>query len=75
MKKADLTIIVQEDKENGLFIGQIEEFPAAISQGKTMDELKENLKDALKLLLETQKEDLNKDYLQKNVIRRKLQFS
>ena len=75
MKKADLTIIVQEDKENGWFVGQIEEFPAAISQGNTLDELKENLKDALRLLLETQKEDLNKDYLLKKVIRRKLQFS
>ncbi len=75
MKKADLTIIVQEDKESGWLVGQIEEFPAAISQGKTLDELKENLKDALKLLLETQKEDLNKDYLLKKVVRRKLQYS
>ena len=49
MKIADLTIIVQEDKESGWFV---EEFPAAISQGKTLDELKGNLNDALKLLQE-----------------------
>ncbi len=53
MNKADLTIIVQEDKENGWFVGQIEEFPAAISQGKTLDELNENLKDAFDLLMST----------------------
>ncbi|MEI6694778.1 MAG: type II toxin-antitoxin system HicB family antitoxin [Bacteroidota bacterium] len=75
MKNAELTIIVQKDLESGWFVGQIEEFPAAISQGKTIDELEENLKAALKLLLEVQKEDLRKDYASKKITKRKLQFA
>ncbi len=34
-------------------MGQVEEIPAAISEGKTISEVKDNLLDALKLLMET----------------------
>ena len=51
-----LTTII-EKSEDGWYVGQIEEFPAAISQGKTINELKVNLADAFKLLLETKKEN------------------
>lgn len=51
----NLTAII-EKSEDGWYVGQIEEFPAAISQGKTIDELKANLIDAFMLLLETNKE-------------------
>jgi predicted RNase H-like HicB family nuclease len=75
MKTADLTILIQKDTESGMYVGQIEEFPAAISQGKTIDELKINLIDALKLLLDVQKEQLHKDYGQIKILKRKLQFA
>jgi len=39
-----------ENGENGWLVGQVNELPAAISQGKTMEELTENLIDALRLL-------------------------
>ena len=45
-----------EQGENGWLVGQIEEVPAAMSQGKTIKELKENLLDALRLILDTNKE-------------------
>ena len=67
MKHAELTIIVQKDKKEGWFVGQIEEFPAAISQEKTIEELKLNLIDALKLLLDSQKEILTKEYSRKKM--------
>ena len=54
IKTADLTTLIQKDPESGMYLGQIEEFPAAISQGKTIDELKINLINALKLLLDVQ---------------------
>jgi len=41
-----------ETGENGWLVGQLEEMPEVISQGKTMKELKENLIDALHLFLE-----------------------
>lgn len=40
-----------EQGENGWLVGQVKEVPAALSQGKTIDELKVNLLDALRLLL------------------------
>ncbi len=74
MKRMELTILVEKG-ENGYLVGQIQEYPAAISQGKTLDELKENLKDALKLLLDMQKEDLNKGYAKRKVVKRRLMFT
>jgi len=47
---------VIEQGENGWFVGQIKEVPAAISQGKTIEELKENLLDALRLILDKNNE-------------------
>lgn len=41
-----------ERGENSWLIGQVKEFPAAIAQGKTIEELKANLSDALILILE-----------------------
>ena len=75
MKTAELTILIQKDTESGMYVGQIEEFPAAISQGKTIDELKTNLIDALKILLDVQKEQLYKGYGKIKILRRKLQFT
>jgi len=72
LKNAELSIIIQKDSESGWYVGQIEEFPAAISQGRTIDELKENLTDALKLLLESQKDQLIDSYNGQKVLKRKL---
>ena len=75
MKSADLTILIQKDTESGLYVGQIEEFPAAISQGQTIEELKSNLIDALKLLLDVQKAQLQKEYNFTKILKRRLQFT
>jgi predicted RNase H-like HicB family nuclease len=63
-----LTAII-EKSEDGWYVGQIEEFPAAISQGKTIPEVKENLLDAFKLFLQTNREAVEKAYSGKTVIR------
>ena len=57
-----------EQGESGWYVGQIEEVPAAISQGETIEELKANLLDALKLILDTNKEITEQEYLGKDVI-------
>lgn len=69
-----LTAII-ETGENGWLVGQIEEIPAVMSQGKSIIELKENLVDALHLYLETQKELTDKDYAGKDIIREELILS
>jgi predicted RNase H-like HicB family nuclease len=65
---------VIEKGENGWFVGQVEEMPAAISQGETIEELKENLLDALRLLLDTNKEITEKEYLGKTIIKEELEL-
>jgi len=74
MKTMELTMLV-ENGENGYYVGQIQEYPPVISQGETIDELEENLKDALKLYLEVQKEQVESDNSNRKVIKRKLIFS
>jgi predicted RNase H-like HicB family nuclease len=44
-------------KEEGGYSGQCIELPAAISQGETLEELKENMKDAILLVLEDMMEE------------------
>ena len=41
------------------YLGWIEEIPGVNTQGKTLKETRENLKDALQLILETNKKDFN----------------
>lgn len=39
-------------KEDGWYVGKLKEFPDVFSQGQTLDELVENLKDAYELVKE-----------------------
>ena len=50
-----LTAVFEPAKEGG-YTCFVEEIPAAISQGETLGEAKANLLDALKLVLECQRE-------------------
>lgn len=69
-----LTAIIEKSSD-GWYVGQIEEIPAAISQGKTIEELKDNLIDALELLLEVNKEDTLKQYAGRKFIREELNIA
>ena len=64
-----------EQGENGWLVGQIEEMPEVISQGKTMEELEDNLKDAFDLIIETRREAIATSYAGRTSIRRKLNIS
>jgi predicted RNase H-like HicB family nuclease len=46
-----LTLVIIKGK-SGYRIGQFKEFPAVFTKGKTIKELKNNIKDALELYLE-----------------------
>jgi predicted RNase H-like HicB family nuclease len=61
-----------EKSTDGWYVGQVEEMPAAISQGKTVEEVKANLLDALRLLMDTNKESLRREYAGKTVLRERL---
>jgi len=61
-----------EKSDDGWYVGQLEEMPEVLSQGKTVKELMENLKDAFSLFIRTQKEETARNYSAKKYIRRKL---
>lgn len=62
-------------KSGKWYLGWIEEIPGVNTQGKTLKETKENLKEALLLILETNR-ILNKKEISKNrVIREPLSIS
>jgi len=54
--KRYFTLRYTEEEEGG-FSGQCMELPGAISQGDTLEELKENMKDAISLILESIREE------------------
>jgi len=64
-----------EKGENGWYVGQIEEMPEVISQGKTIEELNENLLDALRLVIDQRRESIAHASQGKNTIRRKISFA
>jgi len=69
-----LTAII-EKSDDGWYVGQLEEMPEVLSQGKTVKELLSNLKDALSLILEDRKEDILKSYSGRKFIRRKVSIA
>ena len=55
-----LTLIVKKG-QNGYLIGQIKELPAVFTQGLTIEELRENIADALEMYLEDVRERYQPD--------------
>jgi predicted RNase H-like HicB family nuclease len=48
----NFTAVVERDPETGLFVGYIPGWAGADSQGATLDELRENLREVVTMLLE-----------------------
>ncbi|MDZ7666973.1 MAG: type II toxin-antitoxin system HicB family antitoxin [Desulfotignum sp.] len=46
------TAIIEKCKETGLYVGFVPGFPGAHSQGESLDELNNNLKEVIEMLLE-----------------------
>ena len=52
-----MKLTVRIIKGNIFFVGKIKEIPGVLTQGKTIEEVTENIQDALKLYLEDMRED------------------
>jgi predicted RNase H-like HicB family nuclease len=46
------TAIVEQDRDTGLFVGYVPGFPGAHSQAETLDELRQNLKEVIEMMVE-----------------------
>lgn len=68
-----LTGVFEPDPSGG-YTCFVEEIPAAISQGETLEEAKANLLDALKLVLDCQR-DLARQNLSPAAVRETIEFA
>ena len=59
-----LTAVFEEvpESEGGGYVAYVEELPGAISEGNSLDEARENLRDAISLLLEANRELTKTEY-------------
>lgn len=57
------TAIIERDIDTNLYVGYVPGFPGAHSQGETLDELQDNLREVIKMLLEDDKVSLNTEFM------------
>jgi predicted RNase H-like HicB family nuclease len=60
------------EQENEWWIGYVEELPGANTQGATLEEARENLQEAVALILKANRELLERERHGKNVIKEEL---
>ncbi|HDH99370.1 MAG: type II toxin-antitoxin system HicB family antitoxin [Candidatus Latescibacterota bacterium] len=60
------------EREGEWWIGYVEELPGANTQGRTLEEARENLKEAVQLIIEANRELARREAEGKNVIREEL---
>ena len=58
----DYSIIIEKNPETGWYCGQCTQLPEAMSQGRSIDELLKNMKEAIELAIECRKEELKSIY-------------
>jgi predicted RNase H-like HicB family nuclease len=57
------TAVVEKCTETGLYVGYVPGFPGAHSQGESLDELNENLKEVIEMLLEDGEPHLEAEFI------------
>jgi predicted RNase H-like HicB family nuclease len=72
-----LTAVYEEvpEAEGGGYVAYAEELPGSISQGDTLEEARENLRDAIELLVEANRELTGKPRPGKKITREKIKVS
>jgi predicted RNase H-like HicB family nuclease len=60
---------VFEEAEEGGYVAFVEELPGAITQGETLDEARENLKEAIALMLEVNRERALEGHDEQRILR------
>ena len=57
------TAVVERDPDTGLYVGYVPGFAGAHSQGETLDELNENLREVIAMLLEDGEPSLEAEFV------------
>ena len=65
--KENLTAVFEKSPYG--YIGYIEELPGANTQGKTFEETKENLKEAIQLVLESNRQLMEEEMVGREIVK------
>jgi predicted RNase H-like HicB family nuclease len=57
------TAVIEKCPDTGLYVGHVPGFPGAHSQAESLDELQQNLKEVIELLLEDGEPDFEGDFV------------
>ena len=57
------TAVIERDPTTGLYMGYVPGFPGAHTQGGTLDELRENLREVIGLLLEDGEPEMEVEFV------------
>ncbi|HYJ84606.1 MAG TPA: type II toxin-antitoxin system HicB family antitoxin [Pyrinomonadaceae bacterium] len=57
------TAVVEKCADTGLFVGYVPGFPGAHTQGASLEELNQNLKEVIEMLLEDGEPALNSEFV------------
>ena len=62
------TAVVERCSQTGLFVGYVPGFPGAHSQGVTLDELRENLREVIQMLLEDGEPQFEAEFIETQAV-------
>lgn len=65
----EFTAVVERCSDTGLYVGHVPGFPGAHSQGATLDELQENLREVIAMLLEDGEPRLETEFVGTQTVR------
>jgi len=57
------TAVIEKDTDTGFYVGYVPGFPGAHSQAVTLDELRENLREVIEMLLEDGEPDFETEFV------------
>jgi predicted RNase H-like HicB family nuclease len=56
------TVVIEHCPETRLYVGHVPGFPGAHSQGETIDELRENIREVIAMLLEDGEPEMESEF-------------
>ncbi len=65
----DFTAVIERDSDTGLYVGHIPGWAGAHSQGTTVDELLQNLRDVIEMLPEDCEPQLDAEFVGTHTVR------
>ncbi len=57
------TVVIERCPDTGLYVGYVPGFPGAHSQGESLDELRENMREVIAMLLEDGEPNLEAEFI------------